>query len=146
VRPAHREQADAVQAVLGEIVGVSPACDGDGGLLTVARRWVPLDRTGASWPRSSGYEHRVCPMRRVPVAADLSPVQRDLLAACLDPRWAVAVSGQVGGKPHHATDLDLAPYGVVKVLEGRSGDTFPDMPSEPKAAFAAAYPTPYQHG
>jgi hypothetical protein len=35
--------------------------------------------------------------------------------------------------PH--LDLDLASYGVVKVLEGRSGDVYPDMPWEPKAAF-----------
>jgi hypothetical protein len=33
-------------------------------------------------------------------------------------------------------DLDLASLGIVKVLEGRTGDTFPDMPWEPKAAFA----------
>lgn len=32
-------------------------------------------------------------------------------------------------------DLDLASGGVVKVLEGRTGDTYPDMPWEPKAAF-----------
>jgi hypothetical protein len=34
-------------------------------------------------------------------------------------------------------DLDLASLGIVKVLEGRNGDTYPDMPWEPKAAFAA---------
>lgn len=34
-------------------------------------------------------------------------------------------------------DLDLASYGVVKVLDGRHGDTYPDLPWEPKAAFAA---------
>lgn len=34
-------------------------------------------------------------------------------------------------------DLDLASLGIVKVLEGRTGDTFPDMRWEPKAAFAA---------
>jgi hypothetical protein len=33
-------------------------------------------------------------------------------------------------------DLDLASVGIVKVLEGRNGDTYPDMPWEPKAAFA----------
>jgi hypothetical protein len=33
-------------------------------------------------------------------------------------------------------DLDLASGGIVKVLEGRTGDTYPDMPWEPKAAFA----------
>ncbi|MFF7456880.1 hypothetical protein [Kitasatospora sp. NPDC008115] len=34
-------------------------------------------------------------------------------------------------------DLDLASYGVVKVLEDRNGATYPDLPWEPKAAFAA---------
>jgi len=32
-------------------------------------------------------------------------------------------------------DLDLASYGIVKVFEDRHGDTYPDMPWEPKAAF-----------
>ncbi|MFD4988700.1 hypothetical protein [Streptomyces sp. NPDC058374] len=34
-------------------------------------------------------------------------------------------------------DLDLASLGIVKVLEGGHGVTYPDMPWEPKAAFAA---------
>ncbi|MEU4344217.1 hypothetical protein AB0H00_23645 [Nocardia sp. NPDC023852] len=34
-------------------------------------------------------------------------------------------------------DLDLASYGIVKVLENRQGDTYPDMPWEPKSAFTA---------
>lgn len=34
-------------------------------------------------------------------------------------------------------DLDLASYGIVKVLENRHGTTYPDMPWEPKAAFTA---------
>lgn len=34
-------------------------------------------------------------------------------------------------------DLDLASYGIVKVYEDRLGATYPDMPWEPKAAFAA---------
>ncbi|MGK8524168.1 hypothetical protein ACRS6B_22630 [Nocardia asteroides] len=34
-------------------------------------------------------------------------------------------------------DLDLASYGVVKVLEDRRGETYPDLPWEPKAAFTA---------
>jgi hypothetical protein len=33
-------------------------------------------------------------------------------------------------------DLDLASPGIVKVLDGRNGGTYPDMPWEPKAAFA----------
>jgi len=41
-----------------------------------------------------------------------------------------------GGDPRH--DLDLASPGIVKVLDaGHHGDTYPDMPWEPKAAFAA---------
>ncbi|WP_433557856.1 hypothetical protein ACQPWY_03435 [Pseudonocardia xinjiangensis] len=34
-------------------------------------------------------------------------------------------------------DLDLASYGIVKVFEDRYGDTYPDMPWEPKIAFSA---------
>jgi hypothetical protein len=34
-------------------------------------------------------------------------------------------------------DLDLASLGIVKVLEGRNGTTYPDLPWEPKAAFSA---------
>lgn len=34
-------------------------------------------------------------------------------------------------------DLDLASLGVVKVFEDRTGDTYPGLPWEPKAAFAA---------
>ncbi|MEU4726071.1 hypothetical protein AB0G06_41275 [Nonomuraea dietziae] len=34
-------------------------------------------------------------------------------------------------------DLDLASYGIVKVYADRLGATYPDMPWEPKAAFAA---------
>lgn len=34
-------------------------------------------------------------------------------------------------------DLDLASPGIVKTLENRHGDTYPDMTWEPKAAFAA---------
>ncbi|MFH8370547.1 hypothetical protein [Streptomyces sp. NPDC018031] len=34
-------------------------------------------------------------------------------------------------------DLDLASYGIVKVLEDGPGATYPDMPWEPKAAFSA---------
>jgi hypothetical protein len=34
-------------------------------------------------------------------------------------------------------DLDLAGYGVVKVLQDRRGRSYPDMAWEPKAAFAA---------
>ncbi|MGH3098363.1 MAG: hypothetical protein ACRDMV_20455 [Streptosporangiales bacterium] len=40
-----------------------------------------------------------------------------------------------GGDPR--ADLDLASPGIVKVLEGCGGDTYPDMAWEPKAAFAA---------
>ncbi|GAA3291249.1 hypothetical protein Dvina_16005 [Dactylosporangium vinaceum] len=40
-----------------------------------------------------------------------------------------------GGDPRD--DLDLASLGIVKVLEGRTGNAFPGLPWEPKAAFAA---------
>ena len=44
------------------------------------------------------------------------------------------------GLPHRADpreDLDLASWGVVKVLEEGSGETYGDVPWEPKAAFGA---------
>lgn len=40
-----------------------------------------------------------------------------------------------GGDPRD--DLDLASPGIVKVLDGCTGETYPGMPWEPKAAFAA---------
>jgi hypothetical protein len=42
--------------------------------------------------------------------------------------------------PHRSDprqDLDMASYGVVKLLEDRLGHTYPDMAWEPKAAFTA---------
>jgi hypothetical protein len=36
-------------------------------------------------------------------------------------------------EPHE--DFDMASFGLVKVLEGRRGQRYPDMPWEPKAAF-----------
>ena len=42
------------------------------------------------------------------------------------------------------TDLDMASYGVVKVLEDRLGHSYPDMAWEPKAAFTAL--SDYYHG
>lgn len=46
------------------------------------------------------------------------------------------------GYPHRPDgdprdDLDRASLGIVKLLEGRRGQTYPDMDWEPKAAFAA---------
>ncbi|HET8843030.1 MAG TPA: hypothetical protein VFN35_16325 [Ktedonobacteraceae bacterium] len=44
------------------------------------------------------------------------------------------------GLPHRSDpreDLDMASWGVVKVLENSLGDTYSDMPWEPKAAFTA---------
>lgn len=48
----------------------------------------------------------------------------------------------LAGFPHRPDgdprdDLDLASPGIVKMLEGRSGDTYPDLEWEPKAAFTA---------
>lgn len=39
------------------------------------------------------------------------------------------------GDPRH--DLDLASLGIVKVFDGHYGNTYPDLPWEPKAAFTA---------
>jgi hypothetical protein len=49
--------------------------------------------------------------------------------------------------PHRSDpclDLDMASYGVVKVLEDRPGHAYPNMPWEPKAAFTAL--ADYYHG
>lgn len=44
------------------------------------------------------------------------------------------------GYPFHPDpiyDLDCASYGVVKVLDGRTGETYPGLPWEPKPSFYA---------
>jgi hypothetical protein len=46
----------------------------------------------------------------------------------------------LAGFPHRPDgdprdDLDLASLGIVKILDGRTGDTYPGLPWEPKAAF-----------
>ncbi len=43
-------------------------------------------------------------------------------------------------------DLDLASYGIVKVLEDRAGDAYPDLPWEPKAAFSTLATYYGEHG
>ena len=67
---------------------------------------------------------------------------RDLLAifddAGVDAAFVFTFAGYA--LPHRDAprdDLDLASFGVVTVLEGRHGDTYPDLTWEPKAAFAA---------
>jgi hypothetical protein len=47
-------------------------------------------------------------------------------------------------RPDPRTDLDMASYGVVKVLEDRLGHSYPDMTWEPKAAFTTL--ADYYHG
>ncbi|MEU8138532.1 hypothetical protein [Streptodolium elevatio] len=44
------------------------------------------------------------------------------------------IARPLGDRPH---DLDLAGLGIVKVLADGRGDSYPDLPWEPKAAFAA---------
>src|SRR5262249_22239084 len=42
--------------------------------------------------------------------------------------------------PYHVDgrlDLDRASYGVVKILDGATGTTYPDLPWEPKRSFQA---------
>ncbi len=51
--------------------------------------------------------------------------------------WTVFADYTLPYRNTPGEDLDLASYGIVKVLEGRHGDTYPDMPWEPKAAFRA---------
>jgi hypothetical protein len=40
-------------------------------------------------------------------------------------------------RPDPRDDLDMGAYSIVKAYEGQRGTTYPDMPWEPKAAFAA---------
>jgi hypothetical protein len=52
--------------------------------------------------------------------------------------FAFALNGLVHRPDGEARDdLDLASYGIVAVLDGRTGATYPDLPWEPKAAFTA---------
>lgn len=44
---------------------------------------------------------------------------------------------QLPHRPNPREDLDMGSYGIVKVLEDQLGQSYPDMPWEPKAAFAA---------
>ena len=46
-----------------------------------------------------------------------------------------AVSSRVCWYGDPREDLDLASYGIVKVLEDGHGEAYPDMAWEPKAAF-----------
>jgi hypothetical protein len=43
---------------------------------------------------------------------------------------------QLPHRPNPREDLDVGSYGIVKVLDDQLGQTYPDMPWEPKAAFA----------
>jgi hypothetical protein len=54
------------------------------------------------------------------------------------------------GYPHRPDgdprdDLDLASYGIVKILDGRHGDTYHDMAWEPKAAFTTLADYDHEH-
>jgi hypothetical protein len=49
--------------------------------------------------------------------------------------WTVFADDTLPHRCDPREDLDVASFGVVKVLEGRLGDTYPDMPWEPKEVF-----------
>jgi hypothetical protein len=51
--------------------------------------------------------------------------------------WCIFADYSLPHRSDPREDLDMASYGVVKVLDGRPGQTYPDMPWEPKAAFTA---------
>ena len=51
--------------------------------------------------------------------------------------WTIFADYTLPHRDDPREDVDIASYGVVKVLEGRLGDTYLDMPWEPKAAFTA---------
>jgi hypothetical protein len=73
-------------------------------------------------------------------------VQVNYLTETLDSLEAQGVDGAFWftfagyANPHRADpryDLDCASFGVVKILDGATGTTYPDMPWEPKRSFAA---------
>jgi hypothetical protein len=51
--------------------------------------------------------------------------------------WTIFTDDSLPHREDPREDLDLASFGVVKVLEGRHGATYPNLPWEPKAAFTA---------
>ncbi len=51
--------------------------------------------------------------------------------------WTIFADYTLPHREDPREDLDVASYGIVKVLEGRLGQTYPDLPWEPKAAFHA---------
>ncbi|HEX5417927.1 MAG TPA: hypothetical protein VFZ25_19900 [Chloroflexota bacterium] len=51
--------------------------------------------------------------------------------------WTIFADTSLPHRDDPREDLDLASFGIVKVLEGRPGGTYPDVPWEPKAAFTA---------
>ncbi|MFI1197418.1 hypothetical protein ACH4T9_29745 [Micromonospora sp. NPDC020750] len=51
--------------------------------------------------------------------------------------WCTFATYNLPHREESARDVDRASYGLVKVFEDRLGDTYPDLPWEPKAAFAA---------
>jgi hypothetical protein len=56
--------------------------------------------------------------------------------------WFTFASYELPHRPEPRYDLDMAGYGVVSILEGERGTTYPDMGWDPKQSFhalAAAY-------
>lgn len=51
--------------------------------------------------------------------------------------WFTFASYNLPHREDPALDLDMAAYGVVKVLDGTTGTTYPDMAWEPKLSFHA---------
>lgn len=51
--------------------------------------------------------------------------------------WCTFASYNLPHRSDPRDDLDMASYGLVKVLQDGFGDTYPDLPWEPKAAFTA---------
>ncbi|MFF3869860.1 hypothetical protein [Micromonospora sp. NPDC001898] len=51
--------------------------------------------------------------------------------------WCTFAAYNLPHREDPVRDVDRASYGLVKVFEDRLGDTYPDLPWEPKAAFTA---------
>jgi len=139
-----RERLAEVSARVNDFLGKAVAITGFG---TAAYRGAG-DRGGRVMEILEYDEGTVTPVRLNGEYVRDEAGQAAYLAELLEIFDAEGVDGAfvflfaLEGFPHRPDgdprlDLDLASLGIVKLLVGSSGDTYPDMAWEPKAAFTA---------
>ncbi len=139
-----RERLAEVSARVNDFLGKAVAITGFG---TAAYRGAG-DRGGRVMEILEYDEGTVTPVRLNGEYVRDEAGQAAYLAELLEIFDAEGVDGAfvflfaLEGFPHRPDgdprlDLDLASLGIVKMLVGSSGDTYPDMAWEPKAAFTA---------